>query len=62
MVANAASFVLPISNPANLVVYGARTPSLVTWLGESGPAPVVSIVATFIVATFLVLRVRSDAN
>jgi arsenical pump membrane protein len=31
-VANAASFVLPISNPANLVVYGGRMPALMDWL------------------------------
>ncbi|WP_257718589.1 arsenic transporter [Roseomonas populi] len=31
-VANAASFVLPISNPANLVVFGAHLPSLEAWL------------------------------
>src|SRR5579863_10015329 len=30
-VANAASFVLPISNPANLVVYGSRMPALLDW-------------------------------
>jgi len=31
-IANAASFVLPISNPANLVVYGKTLPPLVAWL------------------------------
>ena len=31
-VANAASFVLPISNPANLVVFGAHMPRLADWL------------------------------
>ena len=31
-IANAASFVLPISNPANLVIYGASIPSLLHWL------------------------------
>ena len=31
-IANAASFVLPISNPANLVVYGAHLPPLLEWL------------------------------
>ena len=31
-IANAASFVLPISNPANLVVYGETLPPLVPWL------------------------------
>ena len=33
-IANAASFVLPISNPANLVVFGAHLPPLATWLEE----------------------------
>jgi len=32
MVANAASFVLPISNPANLVVFGSQPPPLLDWL------------------------------
>lgn len=32
LVANAASFLLPISNPSNLVVYGRHLPSLGTWL------------------------------
>jgi arsenical pump membrane protein len=31
-VANAASFVLPISNPANLVIYGSHLPPLLEWL------------------------------
>ena len=31
-VANAASFVLPISNPANLVLYGGALPRLGAWL------------------------------
>jgi arsenical pump membrane protein len=31
-VANAASFVLPISNPANLVIYGNHMPPLLEWL------------------------------
>jgi arsenical pump membrane protein len=31
-VANAASFVLPISNPANLVLYGSHMPPLLQWL------------------------------
>jgi arsenical pump membrane protein len=46
-IANAASFVLPISNPANLVVYGAKMPSLWTWLAEFGLASVASILLTF---------------
>lgn len=35
-IANAASFVLPISNPANLVVFGAHLPSLPAWLALYG--------------------------
>jgi arsenical pump membrane protein len=31
-IANAASFVLPISNPANLVIYGAQMPPLLVWV------------------------------
>jgi arsenical pump membrane protein len=50
-VANAASFVLPIANPANLVVFGGRMPILSEWLRYfTGP----SLVAIF--ATYVVLR------
>jgi len=33
-IANAASFVLPISNPANLVIYGGHLPPLLHWLRQ----------------------------
>ncbi|HTV97255.1 MAG TPA: arsenic transporter [Steroidobacteraceae bacterium] len=46
-IANAASFVLPISNPANLVVYGAHMPPLSVWLRQFGVASVVSIAVTY---------------
>jgi arsenical pump membrane protein len=46
-IANAASFVLPISNPANLVVYGAHMPPLAVWIGEFGLASVISIAVTY---------------
>jgi hypothetical protein len=36
LIANAASFVLPISNPANLVIYGAHMPPLLEWLPRRG--------------------------
>jgi len=52
MIANAASFVLPISNPANLVVYGAHMPSLSTWLAEFTLASIMAIVVTFVVLRF----------
>ncbi len=52
-IANAASFVLPISNPANLVVYGKGLPPLGHWLRTFGLASVVSIVVTFLVLRLL---------
>jgi arsenical pump membrane protein len=47
--ANAASFVLPISNPANLVLYASNTPPLFAWLGRFGLPAAASILVTFIV-------------
>lgn len=47
-IANAASFVLPISNPANLVVFGERMPLLGTWLAAFGPASLAAIVITYL--------------
>src|ERR1700761_5914461 len=47
LVANAASFVLPISNPANLVVYGAEMPALGPWLSRFMAPSLIAIVATF---------------
>lgn len=46
-VANAASFVLPISNPANLVLYGDHTPPLGRWLASFALPSVLSILATY---------------
>jgi arsenical pump membrane protein len=54
-IANAASFVLPISNPANLVVYGERMPHLAEWLRQYTLPSIASIVATYVVLR-LVLR------
>lgn len=47
-IANAASFVLPISNPANLVVYGERLPALVPWFKTFAAPSFVAIVATYV--------------
>jgi len=47
-VANAASFVLPISNPANLVVYGERMPHLADWLRQFAVPSLASIVLTYL--------------
>ncbi|SAL86848.1 arsenical pump membrane protein [Caballeronia terrestris] len=46
-IANAASFVLPISNPANLVLYANHTPALGLWVARFALPSVLSIVATF---------------
>jgi arsenical pump membrane protein len=46
-IANAASFVLPISNPANLVVFGSDMPALPDWIARFGLPSVVSIVLTY---------------
>ena len=48
-IANAASFVLPISNPANLVVYGSRMPPLLQWLPRFALPSLVSIATTYLV-------------
>jgi len=45
--ANAASFVLPISNPANIVLYGDHTPPLGQWLEHFALSSLVSVAATF---------------
>jgi arsenical pump membrane protein len=46
-IANAASFVLPISNPANLVVFGAGMPPLTEWLKCFGLPSIAAIGATY---------------
>jgi arsenical pump membrane protein len=47
-IANAASFVLPISNPANLVVFGKQMPPLLDWLRIFALPSAVAIVATYL--------------
>ncbi|MBV9079246.1 MAG: anion permease, partial [Methylobacteriaceae bacterium] len=46
-IANAASFVLPISNPANLVVFGERMPQLIDWLRQFALPSIAAIVLTY---------------
>lgn len=53
LIANAASFLLPISNPANLVVFHNDMPPLGRWLFSFGFPCVLSIVATFAVMRWL---------
>jgi arsenical pump membrane protein len=47
LVANAASFIFPISNPANLVVFGARLPPLGSWLRFLALPSLAAVVATY---------------
>ena len=55
-VANAASFVLPISNPANIVLFGDHVPPLVDWLSRFAWPSLVAIAATYAVLRFVVRR------
>ena len=52
-IANAGSFVLPISNPANLVLYGDHTPPLGRWMASFALPSIVSIVATYFVLRWI---------
>ena len=51
-IANAASFVLPISNPANLVIYGKHMPPLLQWFPRFILPSLVAIIATYVVLYF----------
>ena len=53
LIANAASFVLPISNPANLVVFHNHVPALGEWLLSFGVPSVLSIAATYAVMLWI---------
>lgn len=66
-IANAASFVLPISNPANLVVYHGAMPPLGKWLGTFGLPSLASIVLTYfllrgVAAKYLKQSVKATAE
>jgi arsenical pump membrane protein len=56
LIANAASFVLPISNPANLVLYGNQMPALIAWLTRFACPSVVSVLATYVALRFVERR------
>src|SRR5258707_13515950 len=51
-IANAASFVLPISNPANLVIFGPHMPPLAQWLYQFTLPSIASILITYLVLRF----------
>ena len=48
-IANAASFVLPISNPGNLVVFDGRLPPLSSWLAQFAVPSSLAVGATYTV-------------
>ena len=52
-IANAASFVLPISNPANLVVFGEHMPPLAAWTRAFALPSIASIGVTWAVLAFI---------
>ena len=53
LIANAASFVLPISNPANLVVFRGAMPPLPHWLLAFALPSLLSILTTYVVLRLL---------
>jgi arsenical pump membrane protein len=56
LVANAASFLLPISNPSNLLVFAGRMPSLTAWLAMFALPSIAAIAITFAVAWWVFRR------
>ena len=66
-IANAASFMLPVSNPANLVVYGHGLPPLGPWLARYALPSLLSVLATYATLRWLgrrdlIERVESDVT
>jgi len=56
LIANAASFVLPISNPANLVVFHSNMPPLARWLAMFTLPSIASILITYFLLRWLSRR------
>ncbi len=61
MIANAASFVLPISNPANLVLYGGRMPPLGQWFGSFALPSIAAITVTYVLLRWVERKRLSGA-
>ncbi len=64
-IANAASFVLPISNPANLVIYGSHMPPLLHWFRQYALPSVCAIVVTYLALYYTqrnFLRTKTETN
>lgn len=60
LVANAASFILPISNPANLVVFGRSIPLLGTWLHIFVLPSLAAMIVTYLCLRWLSRRELSE--
>lgn len=60
-IANAASFVLPISNPANLVIFGAQMPPLAQWLYLFSLPSIAAILVTYVTLRFTQRRELAQA-
>lgn len=60
LIANAASFLLPIANPANLVVYGAQMPSLGAWMRIFLLPSVAAVAATFVCLRMLARKALAE--
>ncbi|HEX3463367.1 MAG TPA: SLC13 family permease [Candidatus Elarobacter sp.] len=56
LVANAASFVLPIANPSNLLFFADRMPPLGAWFAAFGLASIASVVLTYAALALLFRR------
>jgi arsenical pump membrane protein len=56
IIANAASFVLPISNPANLVVFHDGIPPLARWIISFAVPSIASIATTFVAMKWIFRR------
>src|SRR5262249_50189938 len=61
-IADAASFVLPISNPANLVVYGERMPHLFEWLRQFALPSIAAIGATYLALRFVLRKALNEEH
>lgn len=59
-IANAASFVLPISNPANLVIYGRHMPALLSWVTRYAVPSLLSILITYAALFFTQRKVMNQ--
>lgn len=56
LIANAASFIFPISNPANLVVFGRNIPPLVHWLHVFIFPSIAAVIVTYLCLRWLARR------